>query len=338
MKRLVFVGPGRLEWESTKKPQLQGPGEAIVQPIVMGRCDLDVLYLSGRMPLATGEPIGHEIIGKIVELGEKVLPQFQIGQCVIVPAQINCGSCSMCMSGQTGYCKTVPFGASYGMGREGSYGGAISDYIRVPFANAMMVPLPDGKDYSELTGLVDMASDAWRAVGPALQTKPGGRVLVMGGGTPIIGIYAAALAKCLGASEVVYVDPSARNREAAARYQVAVAENLEAVTELGFDIVVDAANDANLLMQAVNACGPAASLTSVAPPFVCPDLPIMTMYHKGISYHCGRPNCRHGLGPVLEAWTDLDFQPETIEPKVFSYEEAAQAWLDPSLYVAVKRK
>ena len=338
MKRLTFIAPDKLEWEDATRPILQGPGEAIVRPMFMGRCDLDVLYLTGRMPLASGEPIGHEIIGRIVELGDKAAIKFKIGQTVIVPAQINCGTCSMCLAGQTGRCEAVPFGASYGMGRDGNYGGAVSDFIRVPFAEAMLVPLPEDIDYSNLTGLVDMASDAWRAIGPPLTIRKGASVLVMGGGTPVIGIYAAALAECLGASRVVYVDPSDRNRDAAARYAVDIAADLDAVPNPEFDIVVDAANDTNRFLQAAKACGPAAWLTSVAPPFTCPDIPMMSMYHRGITYNCSRPNCRHGLEPVLKAWMDQGFRPERIEPKIFKYEDAIEAWLDPALYVALERQ
>jgi len=65
MRHVVFIGPGKLEWRETRDPLLQGPDEAIVRPIVVGRCDLDTMYVTGRMPLAGCEPIGHEIIGEM---------------------------------------------------------------------------------------------------------------------------------------------------------------------------------------------------------------------------------------------------------------------------------
>ena len=337
MRRMIFLAPGRLAWDEAPDPVLAGAGEALVRPICMGRCDLDRLYLIGRMPLAAREPIGHEIFGEVVDLGEAAAAHFSIGQRVIVPAQISCGDCANCRRGQTGRCQSVPLGASYGMGRAGGYGGGVADLVRVPFARAMLVPLPDIADPVRLMGLADMATDAWRAVGPALAARPGASVLVMGGVVPVIGIYAAALARHLGAGRVLYVDPDPPRRAAAADYGVEVAEQLEAVAPPGFDIVVDAAGDADLLLAAIRACAPAATLTSVAPPFASPPLPMLEMYYKGLSWEIGRPNCRHGHDPALHAWAATGFDPGRLGPKRFAYEDAIEAWLDPALYVAVTR-
>ena len=337
MRHLVFVGPGHVEFREMGAPRLQAPGEAIVRPLVMGRCDLDTLYLAGRMPLASGEPIGHEIIGEIVELGEAAAKRFTIGQRVIVPAQISCGACRMCMSGATGRCEAVPLGASYGMGRVGNFGGGVADLVRVPHAVAMVVPLPKNANLPGMIGLADMATDAWRAVGPQLERRPGGTVLVLGGMVPVIGIFAAALAVVLGAGRVVYVDSDDRRREIASGYGARVAATIEVVGGQHFDIVVDAAGSAELLLAAVHACGPDAALTSVAPPLVSPELPLFEMYYKGLTYRVGRPDCRFGHDHALHAWSAAGFDPARVGPKVFAYEEAEQAWPDPALYVAVVR-
>lgn len=146
----------------------------------------------------------------------------------------------MCLLGETGRCESVPFGARYGMGREGNYGGAVSEFVRVPFASSMMVPIPLNADHSELMGLADMATDAWRAVGPQLQQRSGASVLVMGGAVPVLGIYAAGMAQCFGADRVVYVDKNSSHRVAAERYGVESAENIEDVSNANFDILQEA--------------------------------------------------------------------------------------------------
>lgn len=337
MKQLIFVEPGRLDWADVPKPVLQGDGEAIVRPRIVGRCDLDVLYLAGRMPLARGEPIGHEVIGEIVELGERAARRFHVGQNVIVPAQISCGQCRMCAAGESGRCENVPFGASYGMGRAGKFGGGLSDLVRVPFARAMLVPLSANATLPSMIGLADMATDAWRAVGPQLEARPGGTVLVMGGATPVIGLYAAALARCLGAGRVAYVDEDESRRAVADDYGVESFAHVDAIDRPVFDIVVDAAHDQAKLLAAIRACAPAAQLTSVAPPFASPELPLLEMYHKGLNYRIGRPNCRHGHSGAMEAWAAAGFQPEKVGPKLFPFDAAAEAWMDPALYVAVQR-
>lgn len=335
MLHMIFVEPNRLELETAPDARLRHAREAVVRPLVMGRCDLDRLYVAGLMPITSGEPIGHEIIGEIVDLGDEAARHFRIGQRVIVPAQISCGECGNCRRGETGRCENVPFGASYGMGREGGYCGGVAELVRVPFARGMLVPLPDDIDLPPLMGLADMASDAWRSVGPALAEQPGADVLVMGGFTPVIGIYAAALASMLGAARVVYVDASENNRKAAALYGVETAEDIDVVNHRGFGIVVDAACNTALFEKALRACAPAAHLTSIAPPLQTPAIPMLETYHKGLTWKIGRPNCRHGHGPVLDAWSSCGFRPQHVGPKLYDFAQAPEAWLDEALYVAV---
>jgi alcohol dehydrogenase len=338
MKRMVFVRPGHLEWEDHPDPIIEGAEEAIVRPIVMGRCDLDVLYVNGQMPLGSGEPIGHEIIGEVVSLGDAAAQAFDAGEIVMVAAQISCGRCRQCVRGQTGRCERVPLGASYGMGRVGGFGGAVSDLVKVPFAKAMMTKVPKNSDITSMIGLADMATDAWRAVGPQLEARPGGTVLVIGASVPVISLYAAGLAVCLGASRVVYIDDDTERMEISQKYGAEAYSNLEDVDNSIFDIVVDAGMDQNKLLQAIRACGPAGQLTSVAPPFVSPELPLLESYNKGLTWEIGRPNCSFGRAPALNAWSCCGFKPELVGPKVFDYEDAPEAWLDPAPYVAVQRQ
>jgi threonine dehydrogenase-like Zn-dependent dehydrogenase len=336
MQHVVFIAPGKLEWREASAPQLQGPGEAIVRPIVVGRCDLDMLYINGLMPLAGGEPIGHEIIAEIVELGDD-LKRFHIGQRVIVAAQISCGQCSRCRIGQTARCEAVPFGSSYGMGRVGNFGGGLSDLLRVPFADAMLVPIPDSADPIKMIGLADMATDAWRSVGPALIERPNASVLVLGGATPVIGIFAAGMAVSLGASVVDYVDSDVMRQERAADYGARTYEHIDACDTRNYEIVVDASGSATQLLAALKRVAPEAVVTSVSPAFVGPEFPMLELYMKGLTYKVGRPNCRAGHDGALHAWSTCGFDPNRIQTKVFRFDSACEAWCDPALYVAASR-
>lgn len=334
MRHVVFVAPGRLEWRETPDARLQGADEAIVRPVAIGRCDLDRLYLAGLVPLASGEPIGHEIIGEIVDLGDRAGQRFHIGQRVIVAAQISCGVCAPCLRGATSRCSAVPFGASYGMGRAGNYGGALAERIRVPYANSMMVPLPDDADPAQFIGVADMATDAWRAVGPQLSSRPESRVLVTSGPCPVISLYAAGLAVSLGASRVDYFDADAARCTIARRYG---ANAYASLREAGgpYDIVVDGAFDAATFVDAVNLCAPDALVTSIAPPLTPPALPMQSLYHKGITWRIARPDCRAGHNDVLDACRTHGFRPDIVGPRVYRFDDAVEAWLDPSLYAAV---
>jgi alcohol dehydrogenase len=336
MRQVAFIAPGRLEWREVAAPKLQGATEALVRPIVVGRCDLDTMFVTGRMPLASGEPIGHEIIAEIVELGNAV-SGFQIGQHVIVAAQISCGSCRRCRLELSGRCESVPFGASYGMGRAGNYGGGLADLLRIPYANAMLIPLPANTDPNTMIGLADMATDAWRAVGPALRDRPNGSVLVLGGATPVIGVYAAGMAVCLGASVTDYVDVNAQRRECATAYGARALETIDAAGERHYEIIVDASGSATQLLAALRRTAPEAIVTSVAPGIVGPEFPMAELYAKGLTYKVGRPNCRNGHDGALGAWSACGFAPERVKPQIRPFDTACETWLDPALFVAVSR-
>lgn len=330
MRQLTFVAPGHAEWRETAAPRIESAREAIVRPLVLGRCDLDAAYMRGLAPMAAGEPIGHEMIGEVIEVGDAVT-RIQPGMRAIVSAQINCGHCRKCRLGLTGRCESVPFGASYGMGRAGGYGCAAADLVRVPFADAMLVPLPDNADPVALIGAADMAADSWRAVAPQLAERPGARVLVMGGLASVIGIYAAGLAVTLGASDVAYADTDSARRAQAVRYG---ARAIELPGDLGgpYEIVVDAAGSVEALHQALRAAEPEALVTGVVIHFgATTPLPLLDLYMKGAHIRFGRANCRAQHEPLLACCLHQGFRPDLIDTSRHEFDDAPAAWADPAI-------
>ena len=337
MRHAVFVAPGKVEWRETPDLQLQSKAEAIVRPIVVGRCDLDVAYVRGLLPLAAGEPIGHEIIAEIVEIGEAA-GKFSPGDRVFVPAQISCGTCGACLAGSTGRCISVPFAASYGMGRDGGYGGGLADLVRVPFATAMLTPLPEGVDPVSLIGAADMAADAWRGIGPSLQGRPAARVLVIGGMPPVIGLYAAGLAVKLGASAVDYVDSDPERIAVASAYGARVLADLGAVEPGAYDIIFVANPSRAALERAFAAAAPGGTITS-ASPAIDGLLTIDTaqLYYRGVTWTIGRPDCRSAHDGTMHAWSSCGFRPDQVPTQHVEWDDAPDAWASDAMYVAAVR-
>jgi len=335
MRRLTFAGAGVVEWREAAAPTIASAAAALVRPIVLGRCDLDVAFVRGAFPLTPGEPIGHEMIGEVVDIGDAVT-SVTPGQRVIVPSQISCSACRNCRRGFTGRCQSVPFGAGFGMGRPGDFGCAAADLVLVPYADAMLVPLPRGADPVAMIGAADMAADSWRAVAPQLAERPGASVLVMGGSASVIGVYAAGLAVVLGAGRVDYADDDPARLAAACSYG-ATAINLPGEIADQYEIVVDARGTPETLIQAIRATEPEGLLTSVTIHLgAVTPVPMMEMYHKGISLRTGRANVRANLPPLLDCCA-RGFAPDRVATTLYGFDDAPAAWMDDALRTAAAR-
>ena len=335
MRQLTFVKPGRLEWWDVPKPRLANPGDAIVRPLAVARCDLDPLIITGRTPLRGPFALGHEFVAEIVELDDTVRG-FQPKQRVLVPFQIGCGTCANCLRGQTGSCSAVPLLSAFGLAPLSGieYGGALSDFVRVPFAAAMLVPMPDSVSPEVLASGTDNLPDGWRTVGPHLATRPGARVLVVGGGTVSVGLYAIAAALALGSDEVVYVDWDRQRLDLAASLG-AVTRELKPQAGMRifgqFPITVDASCDPAGLSLAVRSAEPGGVCTSPSIYFSdSTPMPLLAMYTRGVTFVTGRINSRAALPNIVELVTSGRLAPDPITTLKVPFSAAAEAMFDPN--------
>src|SRR3954463_6042314 len=114
MRELTFVEPGKIEFREKSAPTLGGPGEALVRPLAVSRCDLDFVFARGNAPVAGPFALGHECVAEVMAVGDAVRT-VKPGDRVVVPFQISCGSCERCLAGLTGSCKAVPKLSAYGL-------------------------------------------------------------------------------------------------------------------------------------------------------------------------------------------------------------------------------
>jgi threonine dehydrogenase-like Zn-dependent dehydrogenase len=326
---LTYTAPNELEWREAAEPRLSSDGAALVRPRAVATCDLDALIIDGRSPFPAPFPLGHECVAEVVEVGDAV-GSLEPGQLVSVPFQISCGSCEACRRGRSANCAEVAFMSSYGFGPAVErWGGFLSDLVCVPYAEHMLVPLPPGLEPAAVASASDSISDAWRTVAPALADEPGAPVLVVGGAGPgSIGLYAAGLAKALGAESVLYVDADATRRKTAAT--LGAKTLAETPARLGpFPITVDASADPAGLALALRSTAPDGVCTSSAIYFgEQPSLPLLEMYTKGITFRTGRANAREAMPDVLELCASGAMHPELVTSSVVPWAQAADALLE----------
>ncbi|MEQ8268972.1 MAG: alcohol dehydrogenase catalytic domain-containing protein [Parvibaculum sp.] len=335
MRQLTFVEAKRFEWRDVAAPAIETGKDAIVEPLAVARCDLDYYIAIGAYGRPGPYAFGHEMVAVVREIGDKV-KTVAPGDRVIVPFQINCGECTNCRRGWTNACEAVPSAASFGLGTgvDRDFGGAFSDLVRVPFADAMLVPLPASVAPETACLLGDNVADGYRTVAAHLARFPGAPVLVAGGLAQSVGLYAAQTAVALGAERVVYTDFD-DTRLALARGLGAEARKVDYSAERRHDdsflITVDASSMAEGLSYAFRstaACGfctgVAGGLTAMTP------LPLAGSWIRGITYEVSRVHSRASLPHVLGHVCDGTLHPETLVARTASFDDAIEAMFDPA--------
>lgn len=340
MRELTFVEVGKIEFREKPEPKLEGGGEALVRPIAVSRCDLDFVFARGKAPVAGPFALGHECVAEVIAVGESV-KRTKPGDRVIVPFQISCGECGPCKRGFTGSCKAVPKLSAYGLSplSQKEWGGAISDVLRVPYADAMLVKLPAGLDPIAAAALGDNAIDGFRTVNVALAQSPGAKVLIAAGGAPSIALYAVSAAKALGASEIVYVDPSEERCALATKLGAkAVREKCVPGLKVGrFEITVDCTGREEGLRFCIGSTDADGTCTSVGIYFGDVPLPLLDMYTRGITFITGRIHARRDLPAALDLFAKGALDLATVATKVVDWEDAPLAWAEPAAKLVVKR-
>ncbi|MEA2139997.1 MAG: hypothetical protein QOC91_96 [Solirubrobacteraceae bacterium] len=331
MQQLTYTAPDRLEWREADEPRLDSDRAAIVRPLAVATCDLDALILAGESPFPAPFPIGHECVAEVIDAGEDA-GSLAPGQLVSVPFQISCGQCAPCLRGRTGNCASVDFMSTYGFGPAvARWGGFLADAVLVPYAEHMLVALPDGLAPAAVASASDNISDAWRAVAPALADEPGAPVLVVGGaGSGSIGLYAVAIALALDAASVTYVDADEGRRALAESLGAATLALADAPQRLGpFPITVDSCADADGLALALRSTAPDGLCTSTAIYFgEQPALPLLEMYTKCTTFKTGRAHARRAMPHVLALAASGELQPELVTTRTVGWGDAAEALLE----------
>jgi threonine dehydrogenase-like Zn-dependent dehydrogenase len=210
MKAVTWQGKRDVRVEEVPDPRIEEPTDAIIRITSSGLCGSDLHLYEVLTPFMTpGDILGHEPMGIVEEVGAGV-PDLAVGDRVVVPFQIACGTCWMCLTGLPTQCETTQV-KSQGMGAPlfgytrlyGAVPGAQAEYLRVPQAQFGPIKVPEGTADDRFVYLSDVLPTAWQAVAYA-DVPQGGSVAVLGLGP--IGDMACRIAQLRGAGRVFGVD------------------------------------------------------------------------------------------------------------------------------------
>jgi threonine dehydrogenase-like Zn-dependent dehydrogenase len=210
MKAATWQGKRTIVVQDMPDPEIMEPTDAIIQITSTAICGSDLHLYEVMTPFMEKDDImGHEPMGIVQEVGSKV-ENVKVGDRVVVPFNIACGTCVMCKKGLTTQCETTQVkemnrGAAL-FGYTKLYGhvpGGQAEYLRVPQADFMAKKLPEGPPDERFLYLSDVLPTAWQAVKYA-NIPVNSTVAVIGLGP--IGEMSTRIAEYQGASKIIGID------------------------------------------------------------------------------------------------------------------------------------
>lgn len=218
MRALVWHGKEDIRCDTVTDPELEQPRDAIIKVTSCAICGSDLHLFHNFIPaMLPGDIMGHEMMGEVVDVGPEAKHALKVGDRVVVPFTIICGQCDQCKRGNFSVCQTTnrkkyladkvfghPTAGLFGYTHlTGGYPGGQAEYLRVPFADATHIKVPDGIPDEKVLFLGDIFPTGWQAA-VQCDIQPTDTVAVWGCGP--VGQMAIRSAVLLGARQVVAID------------------------------------------------------------------------------------------------------------------------------------
>jgi threonine dehydrogenase-like Zn-dependent dehydrogenase len=247
MKAVVYHGRYDVRVDTVPDPIIEDQTDAIIKVTSTAICGSDLHLYDGYIPtMKSGDILGHEFMGEVIEVGSAVR-KLKIGDRVVVPFNICCGECLFCKKGLWSCCErtnrdaqaaTKMFGhvtaGLFGYSHlTGGYPGGQAQYVRVPFADVCPTKVPNGLSDEQVLFLTDIFPTGYQAADYA-GIEPGDTVAVFGCGP--VGQFCIRSAQMMNAGRVVAID------QIAERLQLAKAAGAE-VINFAEDDVYDRLNE-----------------------------------------------------------------------------------------------
>jgi alcohol dehydrogenase len=198
MKALVYHGPGKKAWEEKTKPVIKEQTDAVVKILKTTICGTDLHIMKGDVPtVKDGRIIGHEGVGIIDEVGRSV-NNYKKGDHVLISCITSCGKCEYCKKAMYSHCE------SGGWILGNTIDGTQAEYVRIPFADNSLYPIPPDADEEALVMLSDILPTGFECGVLNGKVKPGDTIAIVGAGP--IGMAALLTAQFYTPAEIIMID------------------------------------------------------------------------------------------------------------------------------------
>jgi len=199
MKALVYHGPGKRSLDEVPKPKIQAPTDVIVKVTMTTICGSDLHILKGDVPAVTdGRILGHEGIGVVDQIGDSVIG-FKVGDRVIVSCITACGKCENCKKALYSHCLN---GGGWILGH--LIDGMQAEYVRIPFGDNSLYPVPKGADDESLVMISDILPTGFEIGVLNGHVQPGDTISIVGAGP--VGLSALVTAQLYSPAKLIMID------------------------------------------------------------------------------------------------------------------------------------
>jgi alcohol dehydrogenase len=210
MKALVYLGPAKKALVERPKPEITAPTDAIIRITKTTICGTDLHILKGDVPTCLlGRILGHEGVGVVDTVGPAITA-FKPGDRVLISCISACGKCVYCRKLMYSHCTT----GGWILGN--SIDGTQAEFVRIPYADTSLYPVPDGADEEALVMLSDILPTGFECGVLNGKVQPGSTVAIVGSGP--IGLAALLTAQFYSPAEIIMVDLDHNRLEVARRF------------------------------------------------------------------------------------------------------------------------
>jgi alcohol dehydrogenase len=242
MKAFVYRGPGKNALEDRPRPDITAPTDAIVKIVKTTICGTDLHILKGDVPTCQpGRILGHEGVGIVEKVGPAVTA-FKPGDRVLISCVSACGKCVYCRKQMYSHCTT----GGWILGN--TIDGTQAQFVRTPYADTSLYPIPEGADEEALVMLSDILPTGFECGVLNGKVQPGSTVAIVGSGP--IGLAALLTAQFFSPAHIIMIDLDDNRLEVAKRFGATAGVNsgdgkaVEAVMKMTDNRGVDTAIEA----------------------------------------------------------------------------------------------
>ena len=325
MRGVIMHGPGDVRVEERERPQIVQPTDAIIRVPASCICGSDLWPYRGIEEMNGPNPMGHEYVGIVEEVGDDV-SIIKPGQFVVGSFFASDNTCEICRAGYQTHCiHRQPAAAT----------GAQSQYVRIALADGTLVATPDQPDPELIPSLLaasDVLGTGWFAA-VAAQAGPGKTVAVVGDGA--VGLLAVLAAKQLGTERIIAMSRHEPRQKLAREFGATdivvergdegVAKVKELTGGLGAHSVVEAVGTQESFMQAVGATRGGGHLGYVG---VSHDvqIPGIQLFFAGIHALGGPAPVRRYLPDLIQLIWDRKIDPGKVFDLTLPLDRAAEGY------------